>query len=400
MRPLKVRTSHLALCALAVAMCVHGSPAAGVELVHRDGFEPLEPQALVLEAVNRSSGIRSSAVEYWYSTLQLPASLGVLAFEDPYPAGPALATLRSGNLLLNFDGDLAGKSLAFALWLQADALRWVCGYAPPPLDAALLSGSGSSANTNLRDAVLPDACRQSPSPMTLIDEAWLATETARLAVAEYWASVGPPASLADVGLDDPLPVARARLALDDGLLVATFVDPLAGETLAIAPWLQAGALCWVCGHAPPPVDATLLSGTASPARTSLPEAWLPEACRSDPSLETQVHEVLRGMAAARLAISEFWSASGALPATLAQAGVQDPQPVAQARLRLDEGVLVATFVGDLDGERLGVALWERGGALFWVCGYAMPPPGATPLASSTAAAKTTLDVALLPDGCR
>ena len=213
-------------------------------------------------------------------------------------------------------------------------------------------------------------------------------------------SAMPPATLSEVGLDDLLPVGQARLELDDGLLVATFVDSLAGETLAIAPWLQAGALRWVCGHAPAPVEATLQSGSTSAGQTSLSEAWLPEACRSNPSLATQVQDALHGMAPARLAISEFWASGGALPATLAEAGLHDPPPVARAWLQFDGGVLVATFVGELDGERLGVAPWERDGTLHWVCGHAEAPPGATALASSTASAQTTLDVTLLPEGCR
>ena len=63
-------------------------------------------------------------------------------------------------------------------------------------------------------------------------------------------------------------------------------------------------------------------------------------------------------------------------------------------------MLVATFVGDLDGERLGMAPWDLEGTLYWVCGYAVPPAGATALASGTARAQTTLDVTLLPEGCR
>jgi hypothetical protein len=226
---------QLALCAVASVIFVDGTAAAGDEmLVYRNGFEPPEPQAAVLDAVIRSSVIRLFATEHWYSHLELPDSLGTLGLDDPYPSGSALATLESGVLILDFNGDLAGESLAFAPWLQADMLHWVCGNALPPLDATLLSDSNSSAHTSLLDAVLPDSCRSDPSPKTLALEAWLATSAARLAVAEHWTSMGsPPATLADAGLDDPLPVARARLTLDDGLLVATFVEdgvPASGVT--------------------------------------------------------------------------------------------------------------------------------------------------------------------------
>jgi hypothetical protein len=164
--------------------------------------------------------------------------------------------------------------------------------------------------------------------------------------------------------------------------------------------LQANQLRWVCGHAPPPVDAIRQSGTTSAAQTSLPEGFLPEACRSDPSSATQVLDALLGTSHVRLSITEFWATAGTLPASLAEAGLHDPLPVARARLHLHEGVLVAVFVGNLDGERLGLAPWERDGMLHWVCGHAEPPPGAVPLGSSTASAQTTLDIAMLPQACR
>lgn len=400
MSTLKDWSARLMVCAVVAVMCSAAPVTAGIEpLLHRDGFEPPDPQALVLDAANASGGIRVAATEYWYSHLELPASVGVLGFDDPQPVATALATLDSGVLVLDFEGNLAGSSLAFAPWLQSGTLHWVCGHAPPPLDATLLSGSTSSAHTTLPDSLLPDGC-STPSPTTLVEETWLASSPARGAVSAHWMTVGPPASLAEVGLDDPLPVGQARLQLDDGLLVATFVDPLVDETLAIALWEQAGALRWVCGYAPAPVDATLLSGATSATRTSLPEAWLPEPCRSNPSLATQVADALLGMAVARLAISEFWLSELALPATLAEAGLQDPLPVAQARLQLEDGVLVAHFAGDLEGELLGMAPWEGDDTVLWVCGHAEAPPGATPLASGSASAHTTLDDALLPVGCR
>lgn len=281
MPTLKVWTAKLVFCASTTIACTDGRAAAGAEQpIHSDGFETREPQALVIDAVNRVSAIRIAAAEYWYVNLQLPASLAVLGFDDPFSAGPASATLESGVLMLNFDGDLAGESLAFAAWLQGGALRWVCG------------------------------------------------------------------------------------------------------------------------HAPTPVDATLQSSSTSAAQTSLSEALLPEACRSDPSLATQVLDVLLGMTAARTAITEFWMVGDVLPATLAETGLPDPLPVAQARLQLDTGVLVASFVGDLDGESLGVAPWELNGTMQWVCGYADAPSGAIALASSTASDHTTIDPTLLPEWCR
>lgn len=274
-------TPRMALCAIAAVTCADSLAVAGVgSLLHRDGFETPEPQELVLDAVNRSSGIRVAAAEYWNANLQLPPSLDELGFDDPYLAGTALATLQSGVLTLSFEGVLAGESLAFAAWLQAGSLRWVCAYALTP------------------------------------------------------------------------------------------------------------------------VDANLQSGSTSAAQTTLPEALLPEACRSDPSLESQIQDVLRGMASARAVITESWMGGGTLPVTLADAGMQDPLPVAQARLQIVDGVLVANFVGDLDGKRLGVAPWEVNDTMVWVCGHAEAPPGATALASSTASKQTTIDLTLLPAWCR
>lgn len=394
------RTLRLAFC-VAAGLCTNGVSARGIEPhVHGDSFEALTPSALVSEAVERSAAIRLAAPEHWYSTAIWPDTLAVLGFDDPYPAGSALATLQGGTLALDFGGTLDGESLGFAAWLQSDVPRWTCGHAPPPLDAALLSAATSASLTTLPDAVLPDACRSAPSPDTLIREAWLASEFARSAVASHWMSDEPPTSLAEVGLDDPLPIARARLQLDDGLLVATFVEPLGGETLAIAPWLQAGSLRWVCGHAPAPVDATLQSGDSSAARTSLPEAQLPAACRSNPPLAMQVQDVVYGAAPARVAVAEFWANGSMMPTTLAQMGVADPLPAGQARFALDDGVLVATFVGALDGQRLGLAPYALDNTVVWACGFGEPPTGAVALATSTASAQTTLAPSLLPAWCR
>ncbi len=409
MPTLKVWTATVAFCILATTGCVHGQSAAGVEEpayrdeepMYRDGFETPDPQALVLDAVNRVSGIRIAAAESWELHRQLPASLAPLGVADPYPAGSAWATLESGVLMLRFEGELAGETLAFAAWDQADEPRWTCGNAPPPLDATLVSSSNAPGHTSLPDTLLPDACRSAPSATVLVDEAWIATAQARTTVEHYWSTVGgPPADLAEVGLDDPLPVARAWLQLDDGVLVATFVDPLAGETLAMSMWSQAGPRGWVCGHAPVPVDATLQSGSTSVAQTSLPEALLPERCRSDLSPAMQVQDVLRGANWARVVIAEDWMLDGTLPATLAEVGLPDPQPFGQARLQLVEGVLVAIFVGDLEGKRLALAPWNLAGEIRWVCGHRQPPLGATAIASGTASAQTTLEAALLPESCR
>lgn len=397
-----VRLPRVALAAGVLALFADGAAAQVPDaFVHRDGFEPIGADTVVRNAVDQSQGIRVAIGEHWYSTQQLPASLTALGFNDPSPAGTALATLPSGVLILDFSGELAGESLGFAAWNQAGQFRWTCGNAPPPLDATLLSSAIANIFTTFDDSVLPDHCRTDPLPATLVHEAWLASASARNAVTEHWYSDGMPDTLAEIGLLDPTPIARARLHLDDGLLVATFVAPLEGETLAVAPWLQGGMLRWVCGHAPAPLDATPLSGDTSASRTSLDASLLPQDCSSQPSPATQVWEALTGMAAARLAVNEAWVSNGVLPATLAAAGLVDPLPVGQARVQLDVGVLVATFVGgELDGERFGVAPWEEAGTMRWVCGHAAPPPNATPLATAAASAKTTLAPALLPASCR
>ncbi len=209
-----------------------------------------------------------------------------------------------------------------------------------------------------------------------------------------------PADLAEVGLADPLPVARAWLHLDNGALIATFVDPIASQTLAVAPWLQAGVFRWVCGHAPIPVDAVLQSSATSAAQTSVPEAWLPEACRSNPSTQRLISDVMYGMSAARTGIYETYMLQGVVPATLAELGLPDPQPIAQARLQIVGGVLVATFAGALEGKSFALAPWALNGDMVWVCGHRTPPAGATPIASSSASEHTTLDTTLLPEGCR
>lgn len=280
MPTLKDWTARLALCAVATVSGVDASAGADVgDLMLRDGFETREPSALVLDAVTRTSVIRSAAAAHWAVHLQLPASLAVLGLPDPYPAGPASATLQSGVLLLNFEGDLAGERLAFAAWLQADTLRWGCGYAPPPLDATLVSGSNSAQNTSLPDAILPNACKSAPSASSQVLDVLIGMVVPRVAITEFWmANDVMPASLGAVGLSEPLPIAQARVQMVDGVLVATFAGDLAGQRIGVAPWASAGTMQWVCGHATPPAGATALASGTATAQTTVAPALLPEAC--------------------------------------------------------------------------------------------------------------------------
>lgn len=277
-----VATIRTAGWLLAASVAFAASPArAGSESpVHRDGFEDRAPLALAIDAVRDSGIVRMAAGEYWAMHLQLAPSLGVLGLDDPYPAGPAQATLQSGLLVLDFGETLAGESLAFAPWLQAGALRWVCGRAPAPVDATVLSDSSSATRTSLPDAWLPDSCRSDPPLALQVEDALVAMAGARLAITEVWIGDGTlPASLAEVGMQDPLPAARARLQLDAGVLVATFVDALEGERLGLAPWVLDGSLHWVCGHAEPPAGATALAAGTATAQTTLDDALLPIGCR-------------------------------------------------------------------------------------------------------------------------
>ena len=263
-----------------VALAVSPVIASDEPPVHRDGFEHREPLALVDDAVRYSGFVRMAASEYWYTHLQLAPSVGALGLDDPYPAGPAQATVQSGLLVLDFGASLAGESIAFAAWLQASELRWVCGRAPAPVDAVVLSGASSAARTSLPEHWLPDACRSDPPLALQVQDALVATSMARLAITEAWLSNGTlPTSLADLGLADPLPAARARLHLDAGVLVATFVEDVDGERLGLAPWELAGSLHWVCGHAQPPAGATALATGTATAQTTLDGALLPVVCR-------------------------------------------------------------------------------------------------------------------------
>lgn len=277
----KVRTFRRAPCALAAALFMPVLAAQDIDLtMHRDGFEALDAPALVRDAVERSHVLRLGIGEYWYSTLALPPSLAAIGADDPYPAGPALASLESGALVLDFGGDLTGETLGFAAWEQAGALRWACGNAPTPIDATLLSGTNASALTSLPDAVLPDVCRSDVPPAVQIHEAINASANPRLAVVEHYVMHGAlPMTLAETGLADPYPAGRVRMQLVDGVLVIGFVGgELDAERLAFAPWLQADVVRWVCGQATPPPDATpLATGTAS-AQTTLDPALLPANC--------------------------------------------------------------------------------------------------------------------------
>ncbi len=274
-------TARLALCAAISVSPIYASAGAEAgDLLLRAGFETREPGEMVQDAIDRTAWIRVVAAEYWATQTQWPASLTVLGLPDPYAAGPASATWQSGLLMLNFEGDLAGETLAFAGWLQADRLRWGCGHAPPPIDAALLSGAASPPHTTLPDAILPDACRSAPSATTQVLDVILGMASPRLAITEFWLSNGVlPASLGAAGLTDPLPIAQARAQLVDGVLVATFVGDLSGQRIGFAPWALGGTVQWVCGHASPPLGATALASGTATAQTTVAPALLPEGCQ-------------------------------------------------------------------------------------------------------------------------
>lgn len=270
------------LCAMSATAIASAVAVADAETpVLRDGFEHRAPEILIQDAVDRSSAIRAAIAEYWAIHSELPASLAVLGYADPFPAGPALVTWQSGVLRLTFEGDLAGETLAFATWLQAGVLRWSCGRAPAPIDATLVSGSGSSMFTSVTDSLLPDACRIAPPPALLVLDVALGTSMARTPITESWASTGTlPSSLAQLGLPETLPIAQARVQFVDGVLVAVFAGDLDGQRIALAPWALGGAMQWICGHALPPPGATALgTGTAS-ANTTLDPALLPDWCRA------------------------------------------------------------------------------------------------------------------------
>lgn len=223
----------------------------------------------------------------------------------------------------------------------------------------------------------------------------------RLAIVESWATTGVvPATLAQLGFANPQPVGTASAAWGDVVLHLHLDAPLDGETLAYAAWRQADYWRWSCGHAPPPLEAALLSNADATSRTTLPDAVLPDACRSAPTNATLVHEAWVASAPVLLGVLEHAISNGSFPGTLADAGLADPSPAGRARLRLMDGVLVATFDAPLAGETLAFAPWTLVEEPIWVCGHAAPPPGAVPQAAATATANTSFDDADLPAPCR
>jgi Pilin (bacterial filament) len=221
-------------------------------------------------------------------------------------------------------------------------------------------------------------------------------------ILEYRYSHGQmPASLTDLGLTEPHRVGTAHASLVNGVLLLSFADGLSGQTLGISLWNQAGAMRFVCGFAPIPLDASLESGATSISQTSLAESLLPESCRSDPSAAFQALEVLRGMSEPRIGITEYFQSEGNIPASLTAAGYpNDPWPIRQARVRLEHGLLIASFSGVLEGQTVALAPWQQSGSVSWFCGHGVAPQGATPLATQSASANTSIDPGAMPLECR
>jgi len=104
----------------------------------------------------------------------------------------------------------------------------------------------------------------------------------KVVYSEFWQANGAaPAGMADLGLADPLPLTTAQATIEGGAIVLTFNAPLAGETLALAPWHAGGrpdALQWTCGMAKLPENAQLVSAVTAAELTSLREG-LTSDCR-------------------------------------------------------------------------------------------------------------------------
>lgn len=240
-------------------------------------------------------------------------------------------------------------------------------------------------------------------PLTTVEAVAMADDRSaalRLAIVEWYASTGVVPSLAQLGFADPQPVGPASATWGEAMLRLQFAVPLDGEQLAYAVWDQAGQWRWTCGHAPAPLDATLLSAEASSWQTTLADAVLPDACRSVPSAATTVREAWWASAPVLLGVLEYGISNGAYPDALADAGWPDPTPVARARLRLASGLLVATFDSPLAGETLAFAPWTQAGQPVWVCGHAPPPLDGVPASAATATAATSLDESDLPEPCQ
>ncbi|HRQ64368.1 MAG TPA: choice-of-anchor D domain-containing protein [Xanthomonadaceae bacterium] len=128
--------------------------------VFADGFESPTPLERVIEALQAVAVVRLWFAEYWLSLGVIPETMAELGFDDPYPAGSAWATLEDGLIVLTFEGALEGQTLALAPWELLDQLGWSCGYAEPPKDAVLLSGTTSAARTTVDPVHLPEPCTQ------------------------------------------------------------------------------------------------------------------------------------------------------------------------------------------------------------------------------------------------
>jgi hypothetical protein len=128
--------------------------------VFADGFESPTPLERVIEALNAVAFIRLWFSEHWYSFGAVPENMGDLGLDDPYPVGSAWATIDDGLIVITFDGNLDGQTLALAPWELFEQLNWSCGYAEPPKGAVLLSGTSSAARTTIDPLHLPESCTQ------------------------------------------------------------------------------------------------------------------------------------------------------------------------------------------------------------------------------------------------
>ncbi len=88
----------------------------------------------------------------------LPADNLALGLPADAAVGPAAMNVIGGVVVLRFDADFEGRTLALIPWksLVSRGLLWTCGQAPPAADSMRIVDADSLQLTTL--TMLPNSC--------------------------------------------------------------------------------------------------------------------------------------------------------------------------------------------------------------------------------------------------
>ncbi len=132
-------------------------------------YQTYTVRAQIAEGLNMAANAKTPIVETYTNDGVAPsdrAAAGLppdpLSTRGQYVSG---VDIIDGRVEITFDGprahqDIVGRTMSLTPYETAgNTIVWRCGYAPPPVDAALLTGGGAHVEPTVDRRYLPTTCR-------------------------------------------------------------------------------------------------------------------------------------------------------------------------------------------------------------------------------------------------